>query len=192
MANNAPFEIIAAPFDVYITTGGDAKPINTATPSGGWVKIGTSGKKNYAEGGVTVEHGQTIVPIHVEGYTGPVKVIRSQESQLVRFTLLDLHGSQYKHALSGDAPTVTGTSHEIGLTRGLDVREVRLLIRGASPAGTGNAQYYIPRAVQTGSPSVVLQKGAPAGIEMEFMTLADTAAATTGEEFGTFDYLKDN
>ena len=105
---------------------------------------------------------------------------------MVRFTLYDLSINQYKHALSGDAPTtVASTGDQIGLSRAENVREVQLLIRGPSPAANNvNAQYEIPRAVQAGSPAPALSKTGASGLAFEFMTLDHMTASATGQRFG--------
>ncbi len=184
----SPVEIICSPYEVYITTGTDAFPELATTPSGGWVKLGTNGKNNQGEGGVTVENTQTLNYVRVEGRTGPAKAYRTEEDQKVSFTLLDMSLAQYKHTLSGDIPTASGTTADyIGLSRSENVREMKLLVRGPSPAHENrNAQFEIPRAVQSGAPSAAFSKGAPTGLNFEFTTLEDLSAATTGERFGRF------
>ncbi len=187
-----PVEIICSPYEIYITTGTDAFPDVQIAPSGGWILLGTNGKNNQAEGGVTVENTQTLNYVRVEGRTGPAKAYRTEEDQKVSFTLLDMSLAQYKHALSGNAPTASGTTADyIGLSRSEFVREVKLLVRGPSPAHENrNAQFEIPRAVQSGAPSVALSKGAPTGLAFEFTSLEDLSTATTGERFGRFVVCK--
>lgn len=185
---NEPFEILVAPYEVYLTTGTPAFPDVLTAPPSTWTLLGTNGNRNYAEGGVTIEQSQTIVEIHTEGHTGPVKAVRTQESQKVRVTLLDLSLLQYTHALGGAAVTsVSTTLQRVDLSRAEYVREVQLLIRGDSPAADNRrAQYEIPRAIQTGNPAPVFQKGAPAGLEFEFTCLDDSTSATTGQRFGRY------
>ena len=187
--SNEPYEILVAPYEVYLTTGSDAYPGDVlTTPTGGWTLLGTNGNRNYAEGGVTIEQSQTLVEIHTEGHMGPVKAVRTQESQKVRVTLLDMSLAQYTHALGGAAVTaVSATLQSLNLSRAEYVREVKLLIRGDSAAADNRkAQYEIPRAVQSGNPTPVFQKGAPVGIEFEFTCLDDTTSATTGQRFGRY------
>jgi len=184
MAQNNPQEIIQAPYTVYLSTGAGTYPAITAAPAAEWSELGATTRQEDGTG-VTVSHSQTGSEVRVEGYVGPVKWNRLTEDQSVTFRLLDAKPSSYKHALSGDAETFSAGSDKIGLSRSLNTREVALLIRGASSRlEGGNAQYEIPRAVQTGSPSVAYSKGSPTGLDFEFMTLVDTAASATGEEFG--------
>ena len=187
---NTPYEIIVSPYEVYITTvTSPTWPGPADTPgTGEWVLMGTNGKNNMVEGGVTVEHGQTLVPVRVEGRTGPVKLVRTEDNQVVRFSLMDLSRNHFKWALSGDDPdTISSTEHEVGLSRAEAVREVALLIKGPSPAANNkNAQYEIPRAVQSGAPRIQFAKGTPSSVNFEFVTLEDLNAAVTGERFGRF------
>lgn len=185
---SSPFEIISAPFEVYMTTGTDAFPDAASTPTGGWVLLGTNGKRNQAEGGVVVEHNQTLREIRTEGHTGIVKMVRTAEDTKVRFTLLDLTKEIYKHALNGDAPSAQGTTgFEVGLSRAENVRECKILVRGPSPvADQRNCQFQLPRCVQTGSASVQLSKTAEAGIELEFTALDQTGSVATGQRMGVF------
>ena len=189
MAENIPYEIIASPFEVYITTHGDSFPGLTATPGGNWARLGRNGIRNQAEGGVTIAHEQVLVYHRVEGNTGPVKATRTSEDQRISFTLNDLRGNTYKLGLGGDAVEATGTTRSIGLSRGLGVREMKMLIRGVSPASaTGNCQYKVPRVIQSGNPAPVFSKGEMAGLAFEFMTLDDQSSADTGSRFGDFEY----
>ena len=190
---NEPYEILVSPYAVWLNTmytsaGADDFPDVETNPAGSWILMGSSGTRNIAEGGVTVEHAQEFAEIRTEGHYGPVKLVRTSESQKVRFTLLDLVPSQFTHALAGDIKTAnSATLESIPLSRGENVREVKLLIRGASPLADGKkAQFEIPRAVQTGNPSLVFQKSAPVGLEFEFTCLDDTTSSTTGRRFGRF------
>ena len=184
MASNNPQEIIQAPYTVFLSTGPGTYPAITASPGAEWAELGITTRQEDGTG-VSVAHSQAGQSVRVEGYTGPVKWYRTSEDQTVSFRLLDVKPSTYKHALSGDAETQTGATDKIGLSRSLNTREVKLLIRGTSSLlEGGNAQYEIPRAVQTGSPTVAYSKGKATGLDFEFMTLVDTSATATGEEFG--------
>jgi hypothetical protein len=184
MAQNDPQEIIQAPYTVYLSTGAGTFPLVTAAPGAEWSELGQT-KRQEDGTGVTVTHSQTGQDVRVEGHAGPIKWTRLTEDQTVGFRLLDAKPNTYKHVISGDAETLEVASDKIGLSRSLETLEVALLIRGASSMfTTGNAQYEIPRAVQTGSPAVAYSKGSPTGLDFEFTTLVDTSASATGEEFG--------
>lgn len=186
-----PYEIVAHPFTVYWAPVGESFPAIDAAPAGNWKKVGTSGNRNYAEG-VTVLHPQTIELVRPGGSTGPVKALRTEEGLIVRFTLWDMLLEQYKMALNSNAVSTTaagsGTAgyKEVPTYRGLDVSTLALLVRGdASPEGAGwKTQYEIPVCFENGSPEPVFQKGAPAGLALEFMALEDPDAASASARFG--------
>lgn len=182
-------EMILTPFEVYITTGTDAFPAIASTPSGGWTLLGKNGKRNQVEGGVTLHHDQTVVMHHTEGHTEPVKASRSRESFRVTFSLSDVRAGLYTHALAGNAVATGSGTDTLPLGRSLEMQEVKLLIRGRSPVhAQGNAQYEVPRAVQTGSPTVNPHKGGLAALAFEFQALGDPDASATGERIGRLKY----
>lgn len=191
-----PYEIIAAPFTVYWAPVGEPFPLIDAAPAGNWVKIGTSGDRNYSDEGVTIAHDQTIEMFRAAGATGPVKASRTEELLAVRFTLWDLLLEQYRLALNNNAVATTaagaGTAgfKELEIYRGLTVQTMALLVRGVvSPEGVGasgpwNSQYQLPVCFQSGSPQPVFAKGGPAGLALEFTALEDPNAASEAERFG--------
>ena len=183
---NVPYEVISSPFKVYITTGADAFTGILSTPSGGWTKLGTNGTRNQAVGGVTIQHSQTFNKIRTEGHTGPVKAVRTEEELMIRLTLLDLSKEVYSAVINGDTPAAQGTTgHDVSLSHGESTRELKLMVRGASPAANNRvAQFEVPRAYISSSPSVQFSKSVPAGIEFEFTALDDMTALATGNRFG--------
>jgi hypothetical protein len=75
----------------------------------------------------------------------------------------------------------------LGLSRGLDVPQRALLVRGASASPYGEgwiSQYEVPVVVQIGEPEVVFTKGEPAMLALEFVALEDPDAASDDERFG--------
>jgi len=106
---------------------------------------------------------------------------------------VDLTLEQYAQVLNGNTittvPADTGEAgyKKIGLSRGLEVTQYALLIRGAKASAymeDGMAQYEVPIAVQVGEPEVVYVKGTPAGLNLEFQALEDPDAASEDERFG--------
>lgn len=189
---SAPFEIISAPFTLYWAPVGESFPAIDATPAGNWVKVGTSGDRDYADEGVTVAHEQSIEKFRGAGSTGPRKVSRTEEDLMVRLTLWDISLEQYRLALNNVAVVATAAGSGTGgfktITpyQGLDVALMALLVRGDFSAyGAGwKSQYEIPVCYQSGSPEPVFGKGAPAGLALEFTALEDPNAATAAERFG--------
>jgi len=187
-----PYEIVAAPFTLWLAPVGTAFPAIDATPSGDWKKVGTSGDRSVNEDGVTVAHSQTVNAVRSAGSTGPRKAFRPEEDQVVSLTLLDISLEQYAIALNNNAVTTTaagvGTAgHKaLKLYRGVQVATHALLARGvASAYGDGwTAQYEIPVCFQSGDPELVYTKGEPAGLALEFTTLEDNDAVTPDMRFG--------
>jgi len=186
-----PYEIIGAPFTLWVADTGTAFPLIDAAPGVGWTKVGTNGDRNYSEDGVTVAHAQTLNYARPAGATGPVKAFRSEEDMRITLELWDLTLEQYAFAMNRNPVTTTaagvGTAgfKDIGVYRGVHVEEMALLIRGVSAYDADMAaQYEVPRAIDAGNPEVKFTKGVPAGLALEFMAMEDLAAASAAERFG--------
>lgn len=191
MANTVPYEIIAAPFTVWVA------PVSTACPaiddviSAPWAKVGSSGDLNYSDEGVTVAHAQSIEKFRALGDSGSRKVFRTEEDVMVRLQLADLTLEQYRHAINSNTITTTpaaganpGTK-KLGLSRGFTVATMALLVVGPSPYDEeGNLYFYVPRAAQTGNPEIVMRKNTPALLALEWTALVDPNAATPDVRFG--------
>lgn len=186
-----PFEIITAPYTLYVAPVGTAFPLINAAPSGSWKKVGTSGNKNYDESGVSVSHPQAFGQARPVGSTGPRKAWRTEEDLIVSIVLWDMTLEQYALALNDNDVTTTaagvGTAgfKSIQLYRGSEVESMALLVRGdVSPYGASfKSQFEVPVCYQSGSPEPVFSKNGPAGLTLEFTALEDTDAAA-GAEFG--------
>ncbi len=192
MPNTVPYEVIAAPFTLYVADVGTAFPLLLAAPGGSWTKVGTSGELNYDDAtGVIVEHSQSITMWRSLGDSGSRKVFRTEEDLKVRLKLMDITLEQYAFAMNHNSVSTvaagSGTAgyKKIGLSRGFTVATKALLIRGdVSPYGAAYvSQYEIPIAAQTGNPTVVFKKGEPAGLDLEWTALVDSSAAAA-ERFG--------
>lgn len=192
MPNTVPYEVLAAPFTLWIATVGTVFPAPEVAPSASWTKVGTSGALNYdSDEGVTIEHRQTLNPWRSLGDAGSRKVFRSEEDMVVRMSLVDVTLEQYRLAINRNSvTTTTGTgglagTKKIGLSRGFTVDTMALLARAeASPYGASwNMQYEVPIAAQQGSPSVQYRKDQPAMLALEWMALVDPNQ-TAAEYFG--------
>jgi hypothetical protein len=181
-----PYEIIMAPYEVWLAVVGTAFPDVDESPAAAWKKLGTSGDDNMDEAGVTVTHDQTIVQRRTVGSTGPVKVTRTEEGLSIGLTLLDLSVEQYAKALNG--VTVTDTAAGVGtpgvrtitLRQGRDVTLYALLCRGVSPYGDSFvAQYQVPKCFQSDNPAPVFNKGDAAALAERFGKLVSQDAAAT-------------
>lgn len=186
-----PYEIVMSPFEVYLAPVGEVFPDVDETPAGNWVLLGTNGKYNYSEDGVTVSHEQTISAHRTLGSTGPIKAARTEENLIVSLVLEDLTAEGYAKILNNvsvsDVAAGAGTPghRDITLRQGPSVSTFAVLVKGPSAYGDSwNSQYQIPRAFQNGSPAPVFNKGDAAGLAVEFMALEDPDAATDAERFG--------
>jgi hypothetical protein len=186
-----PYEIIMAPYEIYLAPVGESFPDVDETPAGNWAKLGTNGKYNLAEEGVTVTHEQTLSLHRTLGSVGAVKAARTEEGLLIACILEDLTAEQYAKVLNNvsvsDIAAGSGTPghRDITLRQGPSVATFALLAKGPSPYGDNwNAQYQVPRVLQNGNPAPVFTKGEAAGLACEFVALEDANAATEAERFG--------
>lgn len=187
-----PYEIVAAPFTLYVAPIGTAFPLVDAAPAVDWKMVGTSGDRSETEEGVTVAHSQDVNQVRTAGSTGPVKAFRTSEGLVISLTLLDMTLEQYATAMNSNVVGTTaagvGTAgfKSLKMYQGVQVSGLALLVRGAG-SGYGEsypAQYEVPACFQSGAPEVVFTKGEPAGLALEFTALEDPSAATPGERFG--------
>jgi hypothetical protein len=183
MAGAAPFEIIAAPFDVYVAAVGTTFPDVSQTPSGSWFLLGTSGNKNYDDDGITVTHEQKIDEFTPVGLTASRKAFRTEEEFKLAFKLVDVSATQYAKVMNQasvtTAPGGGGTSGSLSfnLLMGTTVQTYALLARGVESAGGANfnTQYQVALCYQSASPAPVWKKGVPAALALEFTGLWDSA-----------------
>jgi hypothetical protein len=174
----APFEIVAAPYTIYVAAVGTAFPDVSATPGGSWTKLGTSGTKNYRDDGVTVTHDQSIEEFIPAGGTAARKAFRTEESLIIEFELVDLTIEQYAKGLNDATVTTTaagsGTAgiKSINLLQGLSVTRFAVVARGVSTIDDAYAaQYQIPIAYQAESPAPAHKKDEPAGLAFALRAL---------------------
>lgn len=188
-----PYEILAAPLEVWLAAYGEAFPDpGDASPGGNWELLGVNGADNQGDEGLTIEHQQTINIFRGGKSTAPLKAWRTEEGLRIAVTLFDVSLETYAKAIN-DA-TVTDSSpgsssigtREVNLHQGSQVAVFALLARGEhSPYGDDWAlQYQVPKVYQSANPAPVYRKGQPAGLAFEFMALADLDAATEDERFG--------
>lgn len=186
-----PFELISAPFNVWIAPTGTVFPLINVAPAAAWVRLGTSGANNISEDGITVTHEEEIEEFRMLGATGPLKAARVSEALSLSFTLHDMTLEQYQTILGMNALVTTAAgagvagNRAVNLYKGPGSPPVRsVLLRGAGPYGVGwNMQYELRRCYITGQSEVVFQKGEPAGVEITLTALVDVTAPA-GQEFG--------
>lgn len=188
MSNGQPYEIIAAPFEVYIAPVGESFPAVTLEPPvGNWVLLGTSGASNVAEDGVTVQATEEVTDFRTLGGTGIVKSFRTLEDLTVSMLLHDLTLEEVARAFNFNTVSTDTDDKTMPLYKGPDVSYMALLVRGndAGPYGTGyNLQFELPRVRPSGQPEMVFKKGDPAGVDVAFMVIQDLSASSDSERFG--------
>lgn len=180
-----PFQIIAGPATVFVAPIGESFPaIDLVPPGGNWVSLGNT------EGGVEVAHNETIEEIRTDQSSGPVKLIRTEESLVITFSLADLTLENFARALNN--VTVTDTAAAMGvaghraidLRQGFDVACVAMLVRGPSPYIDALLQYEVPIIGQTGSPTVAFVRDDKSILESEWTVVEDPGASTDAQKFG--------
>lgn len=192
MSNNSvPYEIIAAPYEVWVAPVNTAFPDVDEAPLSPWAKVGTSGDLNYTDEGVTVAHSHTFEKFRASGDLGARKVFATEEDLMISLALADMTLEQYRLALNNNPITTTSASSgvpgtkKIGLSLGISVATYALLVRGPSPYGDNmGSQYEVPRAAQSGNPSVTGGRGTPRSLALEWTALVDPNAASDDERFG--------
>jgi len=192
--SSLPYQIIVAPFEVYLSVVGENFPaIDTADPTSGtnWELLGTNGNLDYSDDGVTVTHEQTIQMHHFLGTTGPRKASRTEEQLLVEFTLHDLTLEEYAKILNDATVTTTAASSgtagdkAINLLQGFSVSTWAMVIKGDGPYGADwKMQYEVPMVIRDGSPAVTFNKAEPAGLAFTFRALEDPNNPTAASRFG--------
>lgn len=179
--NSAPFEIVCAPYTIFVAPTGTAFPATDAAPAVAWKMLGTSGNKNYTDAGVAITHGQTISEFTPAGSTTPRKVWRTGETLTITATIADVSVAQYA-LIMNNATVVTvvpgltqaGESH-FELMRGVQVATHALLVRGISSVDeTLTAQYEVPVAYQGGNPAPTYSKANPAELAVDYHALEGT------------------
>lgn len=175
----APYEVVAGPLTVWVAPVGTAFPLVNANPPGTWFKLGTNGPDNFEENGVMVTHNQTLNPWRSAASTVARKVFRSAEEFLLEFTLVDLTIEQYAKVMNDKSVNVTAgppATKDIDLMLGTAVTTFAMLARGISPINDAlPAQYQSPIVYQGASPKLAYKKDAPAGLDIQFAALKDSA-----------------
>ena len=183
-------EIIMTPYEVYLGPAGEEEvALDVADPADAtnYVLLGTYGKQNYADGGVTLNLPNSYTEHRNAGSTGIIKVTRNEEGISFSLELEDFTPEQFRHALNHNTPAEAAGESEIQMYRGLTVYEYAVIIRGVSPYDVDKlAQFYVPRCYNSGEPSITFDKGAAASLALEFTALEYQEAASEDERFGHY------
>lgn len=189
LPNAYPYEIIGAPHSLYIAVAGTARPAISAAPAVDWVLVGTAGNRSYAEEGVRVNSPAAYNYFRGLGSAAPRKAFRAEEDVMIAVTLADLTLESLATAFNKLASDVveTGITRKLGLSRGLGVQTVALLVRGPSPyMDDGTAQWWIPTAANVTSIELALRRDNATIYPLEFRAIWYDLAAD-GEEMGVFE-----
>lgn len=189
LPNAYPFEVMGAPHSLYIAEFGTARPAIGAAPSGDWVLVGEAGNRSYAEEGVRINSPAAYNYFRGLGSAAPRKAFRSEEDVIVAVTLADMTLESLATAFNKLAADVveSGITRTLGLSRGLSVATMALLVRGPSPyMADGFAQFWIPVAANVTSIELALRRDNATTYPLEFRALwYDEGIA--GEELGVYE-----
>lgn len=192
--NQFPYEVIGSPFDFYVGPVGESRPAtNTLTVAGNWVQVGTQGNKSISDEGVRFGAPASYNYFRGFGSAAPLKAFRSEEDDTVQISMADLTLEQIANAFNQTADDVveTGFTRKLGLSRGLSVLQVALLLRGPSPyMDDGILQIWIPNACNVSSPEIPIRRDNATIYSLEWRALF-YSLATTGEEMGVIEALID-
>lgn len=194
MANQLPYQILMAPFSVYLAPIGTARPlVNNPSPASPWELLGTSGTEDYEDGGVTITHDAKFGDVRGAGSTGVRKVTRTEEDLMISLKLMDVTLDQYQHILNENAKLITVAAtgipgmEALRLYQGVDVVFFSLLVRGYSPKSGDNSsfrQYWVPSCYQSGKPKIQTAKGKAQMLDLEFTAISDPFSASIEDRFG--------
>jgi hypothetical protein len=188
--NSLPYEVLGGVLDCWVAPTGTDFPALDDDPTAPWVLLGTN---RVSEDGATISMPQSVTPWRSLRSMGPVKMFRTSEDLMVKFSLADMTLEQFSRAFEGN--TVTDTAHvagtagyrTVGLTRGANVSQKALLLRFPSPYVDGAAaQFEVPITSLIGSPELALKKGGPMMLPFEFTALEDPDAESDAERFGRY------
>lgn len=186
MTLTSAYEILSGAGTLYVAPSVEAAPDVDAVPAGNWSTMGET------DGGVKLISSEETQKLFSDQRTGPVKVIRKEESLIVETNLIQGTLENLAQAMGGqtvtDTPPGSGTIgiREMGMTRGADVSEFSLLFRADSPYGDFPAQLYIPRGVFLGEQALEYKKDGEAVIKVSFEALEYFSASSEAERFGIF------
>jgi hypothetical protein len=178
----SPYEVIAGIASVYLAPFDTPFPATNGTPSSPWVALGRT------EGGVHVRLDQEVKLLRSDIHSGAVGAIRTSEALEITFSLVDLTVENMARALN-DATVTTGgapTTRSIPLVRQRLVAKHALLVRGDSPYGNFNAQWEVPRVINTDSIELDYTKDDKAVLATKWIALEDTSVSNEKDRFGFF------
>lgn len=173
--------IVVGSGTLFIAPEGEAFPVVDVAPAGNWVSMGR------IDGGVQVNHPQTVDLHRTDEDTGPLKATRSEEdlviiANLAEATLENLSPALNNNSVTADAgPPSTKT---LPMYRGTSVTTHSFLLRVNSPYGNFNAQFEVPIGIIMADQNRSFTKDAKVVTPIEIHAIIDPTAATEAERFG--------
>lgn len=189
LPNSYPFEVMGAPHSLYIGVAGLARPALNADPDVGWTLVGTAGNRSYAEEGVRVNSPAAYNYFRGLGSAAPRKAFRSEEDVMIAVTLADMTLESLVYAFNKLVTDIVdvGVTRTLGLSRGLSVATLALLVRGPSPyMDDGIGQFWVPAAMNVSSIELALRRDQATQYPLEFRGIWYDSAAS-GEEMGVYE-----
>ena len=189
MALTNAYEILSGVGTIYIAPEDEAAPNLDDTPSGNWSELGET------DGGVTVTKADEYEKQFTDQRTGPVKVLRTEESLVIETNLAQATLENLAQVLGGATVTDIAADaddvgyREMGMYMGLDVNAYALLFRGESQSpyvASYPAQLWIPRGYFGGEVEMEYVKDNKVLIPVMFEALEDLGASSEAERFGKY------
>ncbi len=174
MANVAPFEILAARYNLYVAPAGTAIPdLSAGAPGGAYVKLGKNGYRNITLDGFFASNPMAYEKFRSLGSAYPSKFFRTEADAMLRVTLADMRLELVRFAFDQNNITATGAgpyAKKLGLTVGLNLTPMRVIAYSAegSPYGNFGARIVLRHAVCTAQQEFNFRRNGPALVQLQF------------------------
>lgn len=174
MPNVAPFEILAARFNLFVGPYDVAIPALSAGEPAGFTKIGRGGYRNITTDGFTASNPMSFEKFRSLGSAYPSKFFRTEADAMLRVTVADFRFEVLKLAFDDNDITVDAGpapyTKKLGLTVGLNLPPMRVIAYSAegSPYGNYGARLVLRRAVLTAPQEFNFRRTAPVVVQLAF------------------------
>lgn len=173
MANVAPFEILAARFNLYVGPYDVAIPDLSAGEPAGFTKIGRGGYRNITTDGFTASNPMSFEKFRSLGSAYPSKFFRTEADAMLRVTVADFRFEVLKLAFDDNDIIVSGAgpyTKKLGLTVSLNLPPMRVIAYSAegSPYGNLGARLVLRRAVLTAPQEFNFRRSGPVVVQLQF------------------------
>lgn len=181
-----PYQIVTAPYEVWIAPAGSTAPAPGTAPTDPFVLLGTDGLNSYNDSGIALKFSRTLGTVTPAGSKLPIKAWSQSETATVGGSLYDLTVEQFAAVLDQATVTTVAAAAGVAGTVSIDlfdreVYEYSLLVRGVSPYGPDlTAQYVFSRVYQSADQTPTLSKQNPAELAFEFTVLGTVDGTDPG------------